>query len=401
MWAAFAPLDGAALAPGQVTVKSYKKVVQHLEGRIVSEISVADGDIVEIGQTLLRLDNTEPLSLLEITKAQLIAKSAKEARLLAEQRDAPSISFPKGWSDSSSTHNDEMTAQLAIFESRKAGLEGSEEVLQQRIAQLKSRSIGLTALRESKDTLAKSYAEELEDINALLVQGFSDRDRLRGVERNLAQYQGQAAELIASISEVQLQIGETQLQILQLNQQLKNEVATELAQVQTELRDLRERLVTFEDRVNRTSIRSPASGVVNGMQVHTLGGVISSGSPIAEIVPVSEELILESRVSALDIDRVFPGQEAMIRFSSFGSRAPTTTGVVLNLSADAYLDQRTGQPYYLARIEVDAGSIDALGDLVLSPGMPAEVFIATGSRTLLQYMFKPFSNTVARSFIED
>ena len=137
------------------------------------------------------------------------------------------------------------------------------------------------------------------------------------------------------------------------------------------------------------------------MQVHTLGGVINPGDPIAEIVPVSDDLILESRVSALDIDRVSTGQEAMIRFSSFGSRAPTTTGVVLNLSADAYLDQVTGQPYYLARIEVDAESIGALGDLVLTPGMPAEVFIATGSRTMLQYMFKPFSNTIARSFIED
>jgi epimerase transport system membrane fusion protein len=401
LWAAFAPLDGAALAPGLVTVKSYKKIVQHLEGGIVQDIYAVDGDIVKAGQALLKLDDTEPLALLEMGMTQFNANSAKEARLLAELSRSPSITFPPGWETNNAAYSGEMIAQTAVFNSRKTALEGQQKVLEQRIEQLKSKLTGVTALEESKKNLAKSYSEELEDVRALLGQGFSDKARLRAVERSLSLYEGEAADLVATISSIQLQIGETELEILRLDQQMQSEVTSELAGVQTLIRDLSERLLALRDVVSRTSVKAPDSGVVNGMQVHTIGGVIAAGSPIAEIVPVSEELILEARLSALDVDRVAPNQEATIRFSSFGSRAPTVFGSVLNLSADAIIDQVSGLPYYLARIEVDPESLSTLGELQLLPGMPAEVFIATGSRTLLEYMFKPLSNTVARSFIED
>jgi len=160
-------------------------------------------------------------------------------------------------------------------------------------------------------------------------------------------------------------------------------------------------MIALEDVVERTTIKSPAAGVINGMQAHTVGGIIPSGDPIAEVVPSFEELILEARVSSLDIDRVIPGQQAKIRFSSFGSKTPEVFGTLLSLSADAYSDEISQQPYYLARIEVTDDSMKSLNGLELMPGMPAEAFISTGSRTLLQYMLKPFSNTVARSFIED
>jgi epimerase transport system membrane fusion protein len=401
LWAAFAPLDGAALAPGLVTVKSYKKIVQHLEGGIVRDIYAVDGDIVKAGQELLKLDDTEPLALLEMGITQFNANSAKEARLLAEQSRSPSITFPPDWEALDPAFAGEMIAQTAVFNSRKTALQGQQKVLEQRIEQLKSKLVGITALKESKENLAKSYSEELEDVMALLGQGFSDKARLRNVERSLSLYEGEAADLLATISSIQLQIGETELEILRLDQQMQSEVTSELAEVQTLIRDLSERLLALRDVVSRTSVKAPDSGVVNGMQVHTIGGVIAAGSPIAEIVPVSEELILEARLSALDVDRVAPNQEATIRFSSFGSKAPTVFGSVLNLSADAIIDQVNGQPYYLARIEVDSESLSTLGELQLLPGMPAEVFIATGSRTLLEYMFKPLSNTIARSFIED
>jgi epimerase transport system membrane fusion protein len=401
LWATFAPLDGAALAPGFVTVKSYKKIVQHLEGGIVRDIYSVDGDLVEAGQVLLKLDDTEPLALLEMGVTQFNANSAKEARLLAEQNHSLSITFPPHWDSNDLAFSGEMLAQTAVFESRKAALEGQQKVLEQRIGQLRSKLVGITALKESKESLAKSYSEELEDIRALLGQGFSDKARLREVERSLSLYEGEAADLLATISSIQLQIGETELEILRLAQQMQSEVTTELAEVQTVIRDLSERLLALRDVVSRTSVKAPDSGVVNGMQVHTIGGVIAAGSPIAEIVPVAEELILEARLSVLDVDRVAPNQEATIRFSSFGSKAPTVFGSVLNISADAIPDQVTGQSFYLARIEVNPESLSNLGGLQLLPGMPAEVYIATGSRTLLEYMFKPLSNTVARSFIED
>jgi epimerase transport system membrane fusion protein len=401
LWSAIAPLDGAARAPGLVTVKSHKKIVQHLEGGIVGKIFVENGDRVRTGDVLLELDDTQSLTQLERVYTRFVAFKAKEARLIAERDRSNSVEFPSDWSSSDVTYSDEMEAQAAIFESRRATLNGSVAVLEQRIEQLESTVIGLHALKESKETLAASYADELEDVKSLLTQGFSDKGRLRPVERNLASFQGEAAELLASISSTEVSIGETNLQILQLEREVNNEIAIDLADAQTNLKDILDTITGLEDVVSRTAIKSPSDGLINGMQIHTVGGIIAAGEPIAEVVPSTEELILEARVSALDIDRVFPGQQARIRFSSFGNKTPEIFGKVLSLSADAYPEQGTQQPFYLARVEVDPESMDSLGALELMPGMPAEVFIATGSRTLLQYMFKPFSNTVARSFIED
>lgn len=398
-WAALAPLDGAAHAPGQVTIKSYKKAVQHLEGGIVGSLLVQNGDVVREGQPLLEIDDTQPLAQLEITSAQATALQAREARLMAERDNRSSIRFPD--SLTGATAVEAMASQTAIFEARRASREGSIEVLEQRIGQLDSKLVGLAALQDSKEALAKSFAEELDDTRALLEEGFSDKATLRAIERNLASYRGEAADLSATLASTEVQIGETRMQILQINREFQNEVVSELGEVQSQLKDLRERITALNDIVSRTTVRAPVAGVVNGMQVHTVGGVIGPGTVIAEIVPLTEELILEAHVSPLDIDRVFEGQEATIRFSSFGNRTPTIFGNVLSLSADAYVDQNTGMSFYLARVEVTPEGMSDLGELELLPGMPAEVFIATGSRTLLQYLFKPFSNIMARSFIED
>ena len=398
-WAAIAPLDGAAYAPGQVTVKTYKKTVQHLEGGLVGSILAQNGDVVKAGEALLEMDDTQPLAQLEIANSQLVALQAREARLLAERDELTSVAFPASLSGANAT--EEVASQTSIFGARKASREGSIEVLQQRIGQLESKLVGLAALKDSKIALAASFADELEDTRSLLDEGFSDKARLRSVERNLASYQGEAADLSATIASTEVQIGETRLQILQLNREFQNEVVSELGEVQTRLKDSQERSTALQDIVSRTTVRAPVAGVINGMQVHTEGGVIGPGTIIAEIVPLTEELILEVQVSPLDIDRVYDGQEAMIRFSSFGNRTPTIFGSLLSLSADAIQDPNTGMTYYLARIEVSPEGMADLGDLELLPGMPAEVFIATGSRTLMQYLFKPFSNAMARSFIED
>ena len=398
-WAAIAPLDGAAYAPGQVTVKTYKKTVQHLEGGLVGSILAQNGDVVKAGEALLEMDDTQPLAQLEIANSQLVALQAREARLLAERDELTSVAFPASLSGANAT--EEVASQTSIFGARKASREGSIEVLQQRIGQLESKLVGLAALKDSKIALAASFADELEDTRSLLDEGFSDKARLRSVERNLANYQGEAADLSATIASTEVQIGETRLQILQLNREFQNEVVNELGEVQTRLKDSQERSTALQDIVSRTTVRAPVAGVINGMQVHTEGGVIGPGTVIAEIVPLTEELILEVQVSPLDIDRVYDGQEAMIRFSSFGNRTPTIFGSLLSLSADAIQDPNTGMTYYLARIEVSPEGMADLGDLELLPGMPAEVFIATGSRTLMQYLFKPFSNAMARSFIED
>lgn len=401
VWAAVAPLDGAAHAPGAVTVRSNRQLVQHLEGGIVSEIRARNGDIVRAGDPLLILDNTQSLAQLEIATAQYLAMRAMEARLIAERDGLEQINFPSDLSTAAQNAQQEIASQTQVFQTRKAALEGSIEVLEQRIGQLQSRLGGLRALQESKQDLADSFAEELRDVESLLVEGFADKNRLRELERNAAQLRGEAAELTASISSTEIEIGETRLQILQQELQFQNEVANQLAETQTALKDATERMTAIRSIVQRTTITAPVDGIVNGMQIHTIGGVVPPGQPLADIVPQNEELIVEARVSPIDIDRIAVGQEAMIRFSSFSSSVPNIFGNVIHISADAYTDPNTGMSYYSARVEVTPEGLKDLGDLTLIPGMPAEVFIATGSRTLLQYFMKPFSNALARSFIED
>ncbi|ALO44764.1 HlyD family type I secretion periplasmic adaptor subunit [Pseudohongiella spirulinae] len=401
LWAALAPLDGAAHAPGQVTVRSNKQLVQHLEGGIVRDILARNGDAVDAGQALLVLDDTQPLAQLEIVNGQFTALKAVEARLIAERDGLDRIQFPMEITALDSNAQSEMLSQTQIFHTRKESLEGSIEVLEQRIEQLQSRLQGLRALQESKQELATSFQEELDDVRSLLTEGFADKNRLRELERQAAQLRGEAAELTSSISSTEIEIGETRLQILQLRREFQNEVANQLAEIQTNLKDHSERMRALRDVVSRTTIRSPASGIVNGLQVHTIGGVIAPGNPIAEVVPQSDELIVEARVSPIDIDRVSAGQQATIRFSSFSSAVPNIFGQVINVSADSFTDQATGAQYYTARVEVTPEGLENLGDLTLLPGMPAEVFIATGSRTFLQYLMKPITNALARSFIED
>ncbi len=401
LWAAIAPLDGAAFALGTVTVKSYKKVVQHLEGGIVADILAQDGDPVESGEPLLILDDTQPKTSLEIVNSQFIALKMKEARLIAERDGSETVSYPTQLALSSANAAQEVEAQNEVFNARKAANEGRIQILEQRVEQLKSQVVGLEALRTTKEMLAQSFEEELADTQTLLDQGFSEKTQLRQIERNFATSSGEAAELSANIAATEVQIGETQLQILQQLSDFQNEVVAELSEVQTAIKDSEERLTALRDVVSRTIIRAPDSGVVNGMQVHTIGGVIGPGSAIAEIVPESDELVIEASVNPIDIDRVSEGQEARIRFSTFGSRAPTIFGTLLSLSADALPNEATGASYYLARVQVNPDSLGELGDMALLPGMPAEVYINTGSRTLLQYLFKPLSNAVARSFNED
>ena len=400
-WAAVAPLQGAAHAPGRVMVASYSKTVQHLEGGIVGDILVANGDRVSAGQPLIELDETQSLAQLEIVSSQYTALRVKEARLISERDGLGAVAYPAELSDPDPKARQETEAQNGIFAARKAANQGSVEVLEQRIEQLRSKIDGLKALRESKEKLAASYTEELEDTQTLLSQGFSDKNRLRELERAFATFAGEAADLTAQISSTEVQIGETRLQIIGLERQFQNEVVGELAETQTAIADVTERVRAIEDVFARMTIRSPVDGIVNGMQFHTIGGVISPGTRIVDIVPENDDLIVEARVSPNDIDRVALDQEATIRFSAFGRQVPTTFGRVAHLSADIFVDEATGAPYYQARIEVTEQGMEDLEGLQLIPGMPAEVFISTGSRTLLAYLFKPLSNIFARSFIED
>lgn len=402
IWAFSAPINGAAIAPGTVTVRSYSKTVQHLEGGIIDNIFVENGARVREGEPILDIDNTQSLAQLEIASSRYVALKALESRLTVERDGAAELNYSAELLSQDGRAREEADAQIEIFKARKSSREGQIEVLEQRVDQLESQKLGLEGLKKSKGLLSVSYREELKDVQELLSQGFSDKNRLRQLERNVAQLDGEVAELIASIASTDVQVGESRLQILQLEKDFHNDVVTQLASVQTELNDVVEQITALEDIVSRTTVRAPASGLVNGLQVHTIGGIITPGMRIVDIVPDTEDLVIEAQVNPIDIDRVSIGDDATIRFSTFGSgTVPTVFGRVINLSAESLVDQTTGFPYYLARVEVTAQSLEELQGLTLLPGMPAEVFIATGSRTLMQYLFKPFSNALARGLRED
>lgn len=402
IWAATAPIDGAAIAPGQVTVKSYSKIVQHLEGGIIKDIFVENGAFVEANEPILEIDNTQSLTELEAQNQRLFSLRALEIRLEAERDGVDSLNYPASFNSIGSRADEEMKVQIEIFNARRSANDGSKEILEQRIEQLQSEIIGYQGLQASKEKLADSFNEELSDIRELLSQGFSDKNSLRALERDVSTAEGEVAELTATIASTEVAIGEAKLQILQEEREFHNAVVSELQEVQANINIGAEMAIALEDIVSRTIVRAPDSGIVNGLQVHTIAGVITPGMRILDIVPQEDELIIESRVSPTDIDRVAVGQEANIRFSSFGmGTAPSIFGEVISVSADSLIDETSGIPHYVARVEVSQESLEELGDLSLVPGMPADVFISTGSRTFLQYVFKPLTNGFMRGLRED
>ncbi|KJJ64382.1 hemolysin secretion protein D [Pseudomonas sp. 10B238] len=399
-WAAFAPLDSAALAPGVVTVKSYRKTVQHLEGGIVSALHVHDGDQVQAGDLLVELDGTQVLAELEMVRSQLIAVSALEARLVAERDANEEVEF--GVPAADRRVDEARESELQIFRARRSARLGEISVLQKRVVQLSEQIRGFRAEIQGKNQEISFYEEEVTDLTALLREGFVDKQRLREQQRNVVRLRSEIAEVQSSIARALLQIGETELQIVQLNKDFISEVVTQLAEVQTTIFDLNERLAAANDRAQRLQIRAPESGMVLGMQVHTVGGVISPGTPLLDLVPASEDLVMDVEISPMDIDRVGPGKLADIRFSAFkNATTPVIKGVLTRVSADRLVNEQTGIPYYLGRVELTKSGRKQLGNLVLVPGMPAEVLINTGERTLLEYLVQPASNAFARSLIED
>jgi epimerase transport system membrane fusion protein len=405
-WAALAPIDSAALAPGVVTVESYRKTVQHLEGGIIKEILARDGDLVQKDQILIVLEDTQARAQLQILRGQYFIALATEARLLAEQRDGNAVAYPPVLVDEHQDPRAEEAIQLQnqSFKVRKISRDGEIAVLEQAIQQLNSKISGLQALKASREKLVASLRGELADHKALLEQGFVNKQRLQELERQAAQMEGEQAEYIAEIATTQMQIGETRLKILQLKKDFQTKVAEDLARVQGELFDLREKMQSLQDTVERTVIKAPENGMVMGLAVHTIGGVIKPGESLLDIVPKGEKLVIEAEVAPLDIDRVHAGLKADVRLSVFKSATtPRVEGEVISVSADRLTHERTGASYYLARVALSEGELKKLEEAkrFLVPGMPVEVLINTGQRTMLEYMMQPLTNAFAKSFIED
>ena len=404
LWSLLAPLQSAALAPGTVVVKGNRKNIEHLEGGIVAEIIARDGAKVQAGDLLLRLDDTQAQGQLEIALGQYHAAMAREARLLAERDEEEEITWPRQLLDGlGSQVADAMLSQNQLFKARREARLGQMEVLEQRIQQLEAQVEGTAAMISGKRKLLQSYGEEIRDLRELLEEGYADQMRLREMERSSAANEAEVAQHRSDIARLNIQAGATRLEILQLQKDFHTAVIDELDAAQNEVHDLRERVQVLRDRAVRTAITAPASGVIVDLKVNTVGEVVNPGQPLMYVVPQEVELIVEAQVKPIDIDRVHQGQLADIRFSSFKTQTtPVIEGQVISISADALTPENPAlPPFYLARVEVSEEGYELLDQLELVPGMPAEVLINTGSRTVFQYLTRPVRDAFARSLIED
>ena len=401
-WAAFAPLDSAAYAPGVVTVQSYRKTVEHLEGGIVKDVLAHDGDIVKRGDPIVILDDSQLKAEYETTYSQLIASKAMEARLRAERDDLSTIDFSSLLPASTPRGQEARDSETQVFNARRGARLGEVAVLKERIGQLNQQIKGTEAMIGTKQNLGRSYTGEIGELDELLAQGFVDKQRLLEQQRKLDMLKSEMADHRSSITKTRLQINETELQMLQINKDFNSDVVKQLAEVQTKAYDLQERTTALRDRLSRVVIRAPEDGMVIDMKVHTIGGVIRPGAPIMDIVPSISRLIVEAHVPPVDIDRIGVGKLADMRFSAFSAATtPVIEGEVIQVSADRMTEERTGQPYYLARVQVTEAGQHKLGDRKLLPGMPADVLIKTGTRTMLQYILQPARNAISQSMIEE
>jgi len=402
-WAATTQLSGALIAQGSLVVDSNVKKVQHPTGGIVGELLVHDGDQVKAGDVLVRLDETVLRANLAIVTKGLNDLAARKARLEAERDGADLITFPPDLL--AKTNDPDAMAAVAgernLFQLRRKARLGQKEQLQQRIGQLEEEINGLEAQQSAKTQEVILIRRELAGVRDLYNQKLVPLTRLTQLERESTRIDGERAQLIASVAQAQSKIGETRLQIIQIDRDLGSEVAKDLADVEAKIGEFIERKVTAEDQLKRTVIRAPQAGTVFQLAVHTIGGVIPPGDPIMLIVPNSDNLQVEAKVNPQDIDQVTIGQSALLRFSAFNVRTtPEINGKLTRVSADTTTDQRTGQNYYTIRVSLPPEEVKRLGDVKLLPGMPVEVFVQTGERTVISYLMKPFYDQYMRAFRE-
>ena len=404
-WATLAPLTEGVVATGTVVVDTDHKTIQHLEGGIVRNLYVHEGSVVKAGDVLIELSETQPRAQLELLESRYYGRLAEINRLNAERLLKQEISF----SDELLERRDNpviadiLSVQQNLFEVRRRQYHGQIEVLRHRIGQLDQKIHGLEASRGALMREQKLIEQDLESLLALRDQQLLDEGVLIGRQREYEQSIGRLGSIVADIAATRVAIGETRQEILQIESGWGTEVSNQINTVQQQWFETRERIAAVRDVLQRTVIVSPQDGKVIGLSVHTLGGVIPPGSPIMNIVPSQDRLMVEGRVRPTDVDNVYPGQDARLRFSAFSWRTtPQVIGQVERVSADAFRDEETGGAYYIARILVSEEELAKLGDdVTIGPGMPVDIMITGGVRTAMQYLTDPLTDILDKALVEE
>jgi HlyD family secretion protein len=430
-WAATTELSGAVVTQGVLIVESNVKKVQHATGGTVGELRVREGDHVNAGDVLIRLDETQARAAAAIVIKNLDDLTARMARLEAERDNAPQVKFPAGLVERARAANvlpppatqdsvfslrpslvdggnsPEVDAARAIatekrlFELRRESRDGQRAQLKERMAQLREEINGYTGQAKAKTQEIEFITQELEGVRDLWKKNLVPMTRMTVLQRDAARLEGERSQLLGAMAQAKGKIAEIELQSLQIDQDLRTEVGKEISEVRSKISELYERKIAAEDQLNRIDIRAPQSGKVHQLSVHTIGGVIAEGEQIMLIVPDADALSAEVKIAPLDIDQIHLGQKAQLRFSSFNQRVtPEIEGEVTLVSADLTQDQRTGVSYYTVHVTPTADGLTRLGGARLVPGMPVDVFVQTGERTAWSYLMKPIRDQARRAFTE-
>ena len=392
-WSALAKLDAAVTAQGVVSAETNRKTVQHLEGGIVREILVREGQHVEAGQVLFRLDLTQPKAGYELQRNQLDSAVAQEARLTAERDGKEEIAFPAellGRKDDPNVKQ-AIADQVAQFRERSGSLKGQVQILEAKVDQYNSEIEGLRQERNGTTGQLKFVDEELVDVHYLFERQLTQKSRLMALEREKSRLEGVIGRSNADEAKAQNGISEARLQMGQLRQKFQEDVATAMQETRQKINDLREKTRVAQDVLSRVDIVSPSTGVVQNLRVFTTGGVVKPGEPMVDVVPERDALIVQAHVQTHDTENLRPGMQAEIRFSSFQTRIlPIIMGRVESISRDRMTDEQTKQPYFLAQIVAE--DIPEFIKERLSAGMPADIIFPTGERTVLDYLVRPLKD---------
>ena len=403
LWAARVPLASAAVASGQVIVHSSRKTIQHLEGGIVRKIAVTEGQHVHEGDALVTIDDTQVRAQLDVVRSQYLSLKAREARLIAERDHDDKVYFnhPVFAQTDISGYQQVMDGQKNAFETRRKALFSRIEINGQREVQLQDQIGGLNAQVTASDRQLVLIAEELHDVQILFNSGNERKSRLLALQRTMAEISGNRGSYVAQISQARQQMIESSLKSEDMVTQFMADVVKELGEVQGQIGDLEERFQSLNDRVDRSVVRAPTDGTVVNLRLHTLGGVAQPGADLLDLVPTHDQLEVDAMVKPEDMDYVTAGLPATIRVTAFDQRSvPDLDGIVQVVSADRLEDKRTGAPYYLARIRLDAQAVSSLPGTGLQPGMPGEVMIKTGEQPLLKTLVSPILHSMNRAFRE-
>jgi len=401
-WAMSAPLNGAVVAQAVVKVEGNRKSVQHLDGGIVKELRVKEGDRVAAGAMLIVLDETQARAELDVLRQQYLVLRATEGRLRAELARAGELVMPEELSQRIG-HDPDLPGiwrgQRQQFESRAAALEGQRKVIKEKIAQLEAQIVGGEAQVKSYRTQLESVRQELESLAPLLKQGLVARPRYLQLERSGAALEGQAADASAAIARARQAIAEQGQQMAQLDNERMTEVAKDLRDTQARLLEVIPRLMNAKAVLGRMEIRAPYAGQVVGLSVFSVGGVINRGDRILDIVPDVERLVIEAQIAVDDISDVRPDMPADVHLTAYKARiTPVVRGRLAQVSADRLTDSKSGSSYYTGLVEVDREELARHPEVKLYPGMPAMVMLPTVERTAFDYLVGPLAQSFNRSF---